>query len=142
MVAFRDLPRLHSRDPRCNTFAGCPCDHHRTLKSHGARTMSVSTPQRVGVGLIGSQFITSIHAEALRACNQADIRAVASPTPGNAMAFAQRHGIPRHFTDYRELLNLPDVDMVVVGVPNDLHCPIALDAAPPGKHFAMDKPLS
>ena len=45
--------------------------------------MSVTTPKRVGVGLIGSQFITSIHAEALRACNQAEIRAVASPTPGN-----------------------------------------------------------
>jgi myo-inositol 2-dehydrogenase / D-chiro-inositol 1-dehydrogenase len=103
--------------------------------------MSVTTPQRVGVGLIGSQFIASIHAEALRACNQADIRAVASPTPGNAMAFAQRHGIPRHFTDYRELLKLPDVDMVVVGVPNDLHCQIALDAAAAGKHVVMEKPL-
>jgi len=51
--------------------------------------------RRVGVGLIGSQFITSIHAEALRACSQAEIRAVASPTPGNAGAFAQRHGILR-----------------------------------------------
>jgi len=103
--------------------------------------MSVTTPKRVGVGLIGSQFITSIHAEALRACNQAEIRAVASPTPGNALAFAQRHGIPRHFTDYRELLILPDVDMVVVGVPNDLHCRIALDAAAAGKHVVMEKPL-
>src|SRR5450432_2778392 len=103
--------------------------------------MSVTTPKRVGVGLIGSQFITSIHAEALRACSQADVRAVASPTAGNARAFAQRHGIPRHFTDYRGLLDLPDVDMVVVGVPNDLHCQIALDAAAAGKHVVMEKPL-
>jgi len=97
--------------------------------------------QRVGVGLIGSQFIASIHAEALRACSQADVRAVASPTPGNALAFAQRHGIPRHFTDYRRLLEMPDVDMVVVGVPNDLHCRITLDAAAAGKHVVMEKPL-
>jgi predicted dehydrogenase len=95
----------------------------------------------VGVGLIGSQFIASIHAEALRACSQADIRAVASPTAGNALAFAQRHGIPKYFTDYRELLALPEVDMVVVGVPNDLHCSIALDAAGAGKHVVMEKPL-
>jgi len=97
--------------------------------------------RRVGVGLIGSQFITSIHAEALRACSQAEVRAVASPTPGNAGAFAQRHGIPRHFTDYRRILDLPDVDMVVVGVPNDLHCQVALDAAAAGKHIVMEKPL-
>ena len=98
-------------------------------------------PRPVGVGLIGSQFIASIHAEALRACNQAEIRAVASPTPGNAHKFAERHGIPRHFTHYRDLLALPDVDMVVVGVPNDLHCEIALAAAAAGKHVVMEKPL-
>src|SRR5229473_2402697 len=102
---------------------------------------NTANPQRVGVGLIGSQFIASIHAEALRACSQADVRAVASPTPGHALAFAQRHGIPQHFTDHRRLLDLPDVDMVVVGVPNDLHCQIALDAAAAGKHVVMEKPL-
>jgi predicted dehydrogenase len=95
----------------------------------------------VGVGLIGSQFISSIHAEALGACNQAEIRAVASPTAGHAEAFAKRHVIPRSFGDYRQLLELTDVDMVVVGVPNDLHCRIALDAAAAGKHVVMEKPL-
>ncbi|PYQ11002.1 MAG: oxidoreductase [Acidobacteria bacterium] len=79
----------------------------------------------VGVGIIGSQFVSSIHAEALRADPHADIRAVASPSPGHAQAFAERFSIP----------------MVVVGVPNDLHCPIALDAAAAGKHVVMEKPL-
>lgn len=100
-----------------------------------------ASPPRVGVGLIGSQFITSLHAEALRACAQADLRAVASPTPGHAADFARRYGIPRHFTDYRSLLERPDVSMVVVGVPNDLHCQITLDAAAAGKHVVMEKPL-
>src|SRR5215472_6409725 len=97
--------------------------------------------RRVGVGLIGSQFITSIHAEALKACGQADLRAVASPTAGHSRTFAQQHGIQKHFTDYRQLLDLPDVDMVVIGVPNDLHCQVALDAAAAGKHVVMEKPM-
>jgi predicted dehydrogenase len=100
-----------------------------------------SAAQRVGVGLIGSQFVSSLHAEALRACSQAQILAVASPTPGNAKAFAARHGIPHHFRDYRDLLKAPGVDMVVVGIPNDLHCQVALDAASLGKHVVMEKPL-
>jgi myo-inositol 2-dehydrogenase/D-chiro-inositol 1-dehydrogenase len=97
--------------------------------------------RRVGVGLIGSQFVSCIHAEALRACPQADVRAVASPTPGHAQAFAGRFAIPHHFTDYAEMLARPEIDMVVVGAPNDLHCRIALDAAGAGKHVVMEKPL-
>ena len=97
--------------------------------------------RRVGVGLIGSQFVSSIHAEALRACAQAEVRAVASPTAGHAKALADRFAIPQHFTDYAEMLARPEIDMVVVGAPNDLHCRIALDAAGAGKHVVMEKPL-
>ncbi len=95
----------------------------------------------VRVGLIGSQFISSIHAESLRQCAYAELAAIASPTPGHAAAFAKRFGIPRPFTDYRQLLALQDLDMVIVGAPNDLHCQIAVDAAAAGKHVVMEKPL-
>jgi predicted dehydrogenase len=33
------------------------------------------------------------------------------------------------------------VDLVVLGVPNDLHCPIVLEAAAAGKHLVVEKPL-
>ena len=95
----------------------------------------------VGVGIIGSQFVSSIHAEALRAYPHADIRAVASPSAGHAKAFAERFSIPHHLTDYEKMLAMPEIDMVVVGAPNDLHCPITLDAAAAGKHVVMEKPL-
>lgn len=95
----------------------------------------------VGVGIIGSQFISSIHAEALRAYPHAEIRAVASPTPGHAQAFAERFSIAHHLTDHKKMLAMPEIDMVVVGVPNDLHHRITLDAAAAGKHVVMEKPL-
>ncbi len=95
----------------------------------------------VGVGIIGSQFISSIHAEALRAYPHAEIRAVASPTAGHAKAFAERFSIPQALTDYKKMLAMTEIDMVVVGVPNDLHHRITLDAAAAGKHVVMEKPL-
>ncbi|HRE05545.1 MAG TPA: Gfo/Idh/MocA family oxidoreductase [Opitutaceae bacterium] len=95
----------------------------------------------VNVGLIGSQFISAIHAEALKHCARAHLAAVASPTPGNAQAFAQRFGILAAFTDYRELLDQSAIQMVVVGVPNHLHCQVVLDAAAAGKHVVIEKPL-
>jgi predicted dehydrogenase len=99
----------------------------------------MSKPIRVGI--IGSQFISAIHAEALRHCAAAEVFAVASPTKGNAQTFARKYGIPNHFTSHRKLLEMDEIDMVVLGVPNDLHCQITLDAAAAGKHIVVEKPL-
>jgi len=96
---------------------------------------------QVRVGIIGSQFISTIHAESLRRCASAEIVAVASPTTAHVEAFARSWGIARHSTDYRALLDLGALDLVVVGVPNDLHCQIAVEAAGAGKHVVMEKPL-
>src|SRR5690242_11567493 len=95
----------------------------------------------VRVGIIGSQFISTIHADALRQCADAELVAAASPSAERIAAFAERFNIARHFTDYRAMLEMKDLDMVVVGVPNDLHCQVALDAAAAGKHVVMEKPL-
>ena len=95
----------------------------------------------VGVGLVGSQFVSTIHAESLKRVPRARLAAVASPTPGHAAAFAERHGIPKAFTDYRRLLDLPEIDLIVIGAPNDLHCPITCQAAAAGKHVVCEKPL-
>jgi myo-inositol 2-dehydrogenase / D-chiro-inositol 1-dehydrogenase len=96
---------------------------------------------KVNVGIIGSQFISAIHAESLQRCQSAEMMAVASPTPGNAEKFASTHGIPNHFTDYRDLLAMNEIDMVVIGIPNDLHCEVVVAAAQAGKHIVIEKPL-
>lgn len=97
--------------------------------------------KNVRVGLVGSGFISAIHAESLQRCPHAELVAVASPTRSRVRAFARRFGIPNAFTDYHEVLAMPEVDLVVAGVPNDLHCRVALDTAAAGKHVVMEKPL-
>lgn len=95
----------------------------------------------VHVGLIGSGFVSTIHAESLQRCPHAVLTAVASPRRNRVRAFARRFGIPHVFTDYRELLRMPELDLVVIGTPNDLHAPMAIDAAAAGKHVVVEKPL-
>ena len=97
--------------------------------------------KKVRVGLMGSQFISTIHAEALKQSAEVEVVAVASPTQGHAKAFARKHGIPHHFTDYRKLLEMHEIDMVVLGVPNNVHCQITVDAAAAGKHIVLEKPM-
>ncbi|GAB4417908.1 MAG: Gfo/Idh/MocA family oxidoreductase [Bacteroidia bacterium] len=97
--------------------------------------------RQVGVGLIGSQFITTIHAESLKLVPDAAVLAVMSPTPGHAAAFAQRHSIPHAFTRLEDMLAMEAIDMVVVGAPNIYHCDITVAAARAGKHVVVEKPL-
>jgi myo-inositol 2-dehydrogenase/D-chiro-inositol 1-dehydrogenase len=97
---------------------------------------------KVRVGLIGSGFVSAIHHEALRAVNGAEVIAVASPSAGHAERFAAERKIPHHFTDYRCLLDLKEMDMIVVGIPNDLHCEVVCLAAAAGKHVVVEKPLA
>ncbi len=98
-------------------------------------------PANVRVGLVGSQFISSIHAEALQSCEDAELCAVASPTETHVNEFAERFEIPHRFTNYRDMLALDDLEMIVIGAPNRLHCQITVDAAAAGKHVVCEKPL-
>jgi myo-inositol 2-dehydrogenase / D-chiro-inositol 1-dehydrogenase len=97
---------------------------------------------KVRVGLIGSGFITTIHYEALRHVAAAQVIAVASPSPGHAERFAAERRIPHHFHDYRAVLDLREVDLVVLGIPNDLHCEVTCLAAEARKHVIVEKPMA
>lgn len=95
----------------------------------------------VNVGLVGSGFVSDIHAQSLRQAPGARILGVASPTPGNAAAFAERYEIPHAHTDYRKLLEMEEIDLVAIGSPNDTHAEITLAAADAGKDVVCEKPL-
>src|SRR3990167_4719945 len=97
--------------------------------------------KKVGVGLIGSQFISSIHAEALSRVRDAEVLAVMSPSEGHARKFAEKFHIPHHFTELDAMLAMPEIDLVVIGAPNYLHCEITLKIAKAGKHIVVEKPL-
>jgi len=96
---------------------------------------------KVQVGLVGSGFICAIHADTLKRCADAQVVAVMSPTKGKAEAFAQRHGISQHFTDYDKFLEVDELDLVIIGAPNDVHCELTVKAAAAGKHIVLEKPM-
>jgi predicted dehydrogenase len=99
--------------------------------------------QRVKVGIIGSGFAADIHAASFQMTpEEAEVVAVASPTPGHAAALAARYAIPRVFTDYRRMLAEPDIELVTITAPNHLHARMALDGARAGKHVVCEKPLA
>jgi predicted dehydrogenase len=99
------------------------------------------TMRKVRVGLVGSGFISTIHAESLKRVPHAELFAVASPTGKRAEEFASRHVVRHAFKEVEKLLET-EVDVVVLGCPNDLHCEFTEKAARAGKHVVCEKPLA
>lgn len=97
--------------------------------------------KKVKVGLIGSRFISEIHAKSLSGIAGAEIIACASPNKKHIRKFSENFGIPKWFTDYKKMLEIDELDMIVIGAPNNLHAQMTIDAAKAGKHIVCEKPL-
>src|SRR5262249_8687744 len=95
----------------------------------------------VRIGLVGSQFITTIHAEALRLVPQAEVVAVTSPTKGHARDFAAKYGIPHHERAAVADPAIAETNTVVRGAPHFAHCEMTQKAAQAAKHAVVEKPL-
>jgi len=100
--------------------------------------------KKIIVGMIGSGFSASLHVEALQKVNGLEviIKAVAGSNKERAEAFAHKHHIPVVYSNYKELLQDEEIDVVDLCVPNVLHAQIAIDAAEAGKHIICEKPIT
>lgn len=81
-------------------------------------------------------------APAFAGAENALLMAVASRSLEKAEATAQKHGIPRAYGSYEELLADPEIEAVFIPLPNDLHAEWTLRALAAGKHVLCDKPAA
>src|SRR5690242_18971989 len=94
----------------------------------------------VKVCMVETGFVGDLHHAAFKGwVRNAEVVAVSSPT--NAKKFAEERGIANYYNDYRDMLKAKDIDVVDIGIPNDLHCQVVCDAARAGKHVLTEKPL-
>lgn len=93
-------------------------------------------------GILATGTIAGAMAEALHAVPAAEIAAVASRTQQRADEFGDEWGIARRYGRYADLAADPDVDVIYVATPHNLHhdnMTLCLNA---GKHVLCEKPLT
>ncbi|KAF8317886.1 NAD(P)-binding protein [Clavulina sp. PMI_390] len=70
------------------------------------------------------------------------VEAIAARDPERAKAFAKKHGIPKTYPSYQDLLDDPSIDVVYVPLPTGLHYEWALKSLRAGKHVLVEKPAT
>ena len=97
----------------------------------------------IGIGILGSGFISDAYADALQDVRNARIVATYSRSEIRAAEFARRWGpIPNQYRDMAALCADPAVDLVVVALPNEVHVEAVRIAAAAGKAVICTKPLA
>lgn len=91
----------------------------------------------LGAGLIGMFYTMTLHGGRGRD----RVGTVCAQTEDEAHAFAAKWGIPRSTADMKAAVEDPETDVVIVGVPNNLHKEAVLLAARAGKPVLCTKPL-
>lgn len=102
--------------------------------------MNQSTSIRWGV--IGLGWFGEVHADNLAEMPDVELTALCTRRPNRLGEVADRLGIEKRYTDYRELLADPDVDVVSITTHIYDHRDIAIEALRRGKHVLLEKPMA
>ena len=110
----------------------------------------MATKKTLNIGLIGGGFMGRTHSNGyLRIANffpdlayTPVLKAVCFRNETKLKAFAEQWGYESIETDWRKLIERPDIDAVDICTPNDTHAEIAIAAAKAGKMILCEKPLA
>lgn len=85
--------------------------------------------------------MAEVHSRAVRAAGH-NVAGVSTSSRASAQAAAQRIGARQSFDSALELIASPEIDVIHVCTPNDLHAELSLAALAAGKPVICEKPLA
>ncbi len=104
----------------------------------------------ISIGLVGFGGIGKLHTVNWRNLHlyypdlpvKLNLRGAAARTQGTADQAVQQGGFEYGTTDYQELMDDPEINLIDICTPNNLHYPIFKTALGAGKHIYCEKPLA
>jgi myo-inositol 2-dehydrogenase / D-chiro-inositol 1-dehydrogenase len=94
------------------------------------------------VGIIGAGRIGKLHTlSILNYMPEVEIKAISDINFEGAKEWAYQNCIPYAFKDYKEILDDPEIDAVLICSSTDTHSNISVEAAKAGKHIFCEKPV-
>jgi predicted dehydrogenase len=115
-----------------------------------AGAKATEAAREIGVGMFGYAFMGKAHSNAYKKLPYMmypppaipRLVAVAGRTEEAVKEAMHRYGYEKYYTDWREMLRDPDVQLFDNGGPNDMHAEPCIAAAEAGKHILCEKPMA
>jgi myo-inositol 2-dehydrogenase/D-chiro-inositol 1-dehydrogenase len=98
--------------------------------------------EKLNIGIIGAGRIGKLHAENIYRIPEANIKAISEIFVNNIKDWAEGLGIEMVTNDYKDILNDPEINAVLICSPTDTHIQFIIEAAQAGKHIFCEKPIS
>ena len=104
--------------------------------------------KQLNIGLIGHGFMGKAHSHAYHDLEMffdtqsAVVRHTLCGVGGGLEDAAKRYGFPRITSDWREVVENPEIDIIDICTPDSSHRDIAMAAAAANKHVICEKPLA
>lgn len=98
--------------------------------------------REIGVGVVGMGDQGPRYARIVAELPQAKLVATCSRTEKRAREIAEAYGAKRWYTDYRTMVQDPDIEGMIIATEVDRHVEVATAALEAGKHVFVEKPLT
>jgi len=98
--------------------------------------------EMIKIGLLGSGFVATFYMNGLRDVPNQEVSVVYSRSKEHGKAFADKWRIPEWTTDMNKAVDKPDIDLILIALPNFVHKQAALLACESGKNVVCTKPLA
>ncbi len=96
----------------------------------------------VNIGIVGAGLMGTRHARIYDEMKYARLLGIADVDGAKADSLASAYPGTRSVTDYRKLLEIPELDVIHVATPDFLHKEPVLAALKAGKHVLVEKPMA
>lgn len=96
--------------------------------------------EKFRVAIIGCGAIHRVHADAIMNSELAQLKYVVDIQPDRARASGEKYGC-QWYTDYKEMLQKDDIDVVHICTPHYLHAGMTINSVQSGKHVFVEKPV-
>jgi predicted dehydrogenase len=103
----------------------------------------MAVEKKLRIGVIGCGRIAQAHLAAIEFLKEeVDLVAVTDVDEKRAREAKERFGAKYFIPRFEDLLNHPEIEAVVIPLPNHLHHPVILQAARAKKHILVEKPMA
>ena len=96
----------------------------------------------IRVAIVGCGRISGLHQMGYRGREDARIVAVCDTNKSAAKKKAKEWGVEKVYTNYQQVLEDKEIDLVELLTPHHLHCSMTVQACQAGKHVSVQKPMA